>query len=965
MDEKQFFNGMSEFRIGKEVSMPVEGETEEEPGKPVQTAGLGSSLGRLLGRSSRNILSKQASKAPELPTTSIEEIEAAVNTTLPTEGSERIINEANLGQILNGMESQEDVTRLLDLSSIAESKYTKQTFEEIEASSDIVADLAPVFKNQQKGLLTAKQQFGLRTLATSTGDKAMNLAQQIAGGDHTPELLLEYRRTVAIFESLYRTAKGNARETARALNQQKMLSKVLNNKNLREMGDALQLYGNSPDGDGIIASAKVVAGRLQRKGPWSKQKGSASIEALSYLLSKDLNTYTRGAVELWKNSILSGLGTHTVNLASVAAVNLWENLAIRPVATGVGAVRRAGTRYIYGGSPAPGQPVPPGAAPAGVPGTGTPPAPEDGFRAAEMIYQQAGAMVGFRSSFRLFVDAFMSGESKFGIGNKMEETGAIREIAGGTFADISTVSFRLLRAEDDAMRGIVFTSELYALAAREGRNLGHTGKELLEYVNKTIDDPADTMYDEAMKEASRKTFTEGDLKGAVGMMAKYTKAVVGEVPALQFILPFINTPANLLQYGMDSSILAAVSPRLWKEVAQGGAKADMALAKISTGSSLTIGIWQLYEAGIISGNGPKDPAARAQLEMEGWKPNAIKAPNGKWYQIKRMEPLSTTLGFVANALDKAKYAPSDQVAKEYMAHAMLSVAETAMDSAWTAGIYDFYEAVGDVGKWDKFAANFGASFVPYSGAVKSLEQITDPTARLASDDPLVNRSVYDLTISKARSNIPFISKTIRPARYWDGTVRVPDQGGFAFAMSPIKIGTKGEGNIVNRELISNRVNLREPSPIMRFGPIEVSLLDITGGSDGLYDQYIVAIGKARAELLSKAITKGSYAKLTEGPNGERYAILQKMAMAAKRKGTIDFLKGDMLTRLEKDPDSYKRAELMFRADPIAMIKSLAKFSTKEIEKVLQLNVRKRLSVTRGTVELPDEESSGIPYLPRF
>lgn len=936
MNEREFFDGMSQFRIGKDLSAPEEEVAVDEDikEKPTQVAGIGSGLGRLLGRSPKSILSKQANKAQKLPTTTLDEVEAAVSATTPTEGADRLINEDNLGDILNTIESQEDLARLLDITGTAEEKYTRQSFGDIEADSDAMKDLAPLFKGEQKGLLTAKQQYGLRNLAATTGNRSVELAKLIAAGDHTPELLLEYRRAFAAFEALYRMAKGNARETARALNQQKMLAKTLNTKNLREMGDALQIFGHTPNGDGIISSAEIIAKRLK--------DGDSSTEAMAYVLGKKLNLYTRGLVELWKNNILSGLGTHAVNLSSVAVTNLWENLAIRPVALGIGTIRRGAT----GGT--------------------------DGVRAAELVYQQAGAWIGFRSSLGMFADAFKSGESKFGAMQKMEDTGAIRAIArelttgsqvGETFADAATISFRLLQAEDDAMRGIVFTSELYALAARDARSNGFIGEKLLNRVNEILDNPTDEMYDMAMAEAARKTFTKGDLKGAVGMMAKYTRALMGEVPALQFILPFVNTPANLLQYGMDTSILAAVSPRLWGEVAKGGASADMALAKISVGSSLTIGLWQLYEAGLISGNGPDDPAARAQLEREGWKPNAVKGPNGKWYQVKRMEPFSTTLAFVANALDKAKYAPTDKDARDFMAHAMLSVAETAMDSAWTAGIYDFYEAVGDVNKWDRFQANYAASFIPYSAAIRTAEQMYDPTTAKTSDDPLIDKSAFELTKDRIRSSTPFLSKTLRPARYWDGTVMMPDQGGFAFALSPIKTGTVGKGNIINRELIVNGVSLQEPSSVLKLGHNSFSLLDIAGGNDKLYDQYIVSVGKARVEILTKVVTKSQYMKLSEGPNGERYAILQKAAMAAKRKGTIDFLKGDLLFALQGDSDLRSRAEEIFRADPINFIKMLAK-EEERMGEILGLDVRRKREPTRKPIELPNKGTT-IPYIPRF
>lgn len=934
MDEKQIFDSVSKLAVGQssigvaeELKPPL--PEEQDPNlaapKPVQVAGIGSKLKKLLSKSAKTIHDSKASKAQAPEGLSLEQAQTLVEGFTYSKNSGRPIDEGNLGKILNNIETSEDLERLVDIAGTAEEKFTKQTFKDIEKDSDVFKDLAPVLKGKQKGLFTAKQQYGLRTLLSTAGERSVNLARKIADGDHTAETLLEYQQTFSAFESLYRMARGNARETARALNQQKMLAKTMGNKSLREMKAALEIFGGTPEGEGIINSAKIVANR--------SDKGETGIKALTYNLDKNLNLYTRGAVELWKNNILSGLGTHTTNLSSVAVANLWENFIIRPTAAGIGKVRSSITGNM------------------------------DRVTASEIIYQQAGAYVGFRSSFGMFKDAFITNTSQFGAVQKAEHTGAIQKIMGESkvgkaATNASTISFRLLQAEDDAMRGIVFTSELYALAARKGRLNGLKGRDLLEYVDKTIDDPSNEMYDSALAEAARKTFTQGDLKGAVGAMAKYTRAMTGQVPALQFIMPFVNTPANLLQYGMDTSIMAAVSPRLWKEVAEGGAKADMALAKISIGTSLTMGIWQMYEAGLISGQGPEDFSKRSQLEKEGWKANAIKGPDGKWYQVKRLEPFSTSIAFLANAFDKAKYAADEEAAKEAMAHVMLSFAETSLDSAWTAGIYDFYESMQNPKKWGQFISNFGASFVPYSAAVRTAEQMQDPVSARTSNDPRVNKGWAELTGERIKANAPFLSQSLRPSRYWDGTVKVPEQGGFAFAMSPIKEGTVGKGDLANRELIRNGVSSPEPGSVVRTGYTSFSLLDITGGEDYLYDAYIVEIGKARRELLNKVVNHRQYQKMSEGPNGERFAVLQKAMSSANKLGLKNFFDNVLLSALDKDKTLYARAEQMFLADPKSFIKSLADDMAEE---ELDLHLKQIFNPSREPVELPSDQS----YVPRF
>lgn len=954
IEEQDFIDNTSQFRIGKSSMTLAEEESKPKPedidpnfDTSVEGAqqvaglnikGLGAGIKKLMSKTSDEITGNFANKRPDSPSMSLDETSALVEKYNYANEAGQPINSENLGKIMNAVESTDDLNRLVDIAGTAEEKITKQTFEDIAADSDVAKDLAPILSGTQEGLFSAKQQYGMRKLLVTLGDESTSLAAQIANGDHTPETLLAFKRTYSSFESIYGMASDNATETARALNQQKMIAKALDSKSIRSMKSALDLNGGTGGtDDSIVAMAEVMSERMN--------KGGSVIEAMAYVKGKNLTDYRRAAVELWKNNILSGIGTHVVNLSSVAAMNMYEHVAIRPAAWAIGKIKQ-----VAGGEG------------------------KDRVYSSEFMSNAIGASVGLRSSVGMFFDTLVSGESKFGkAANKMEHTGAIDTIAGNSrmgkaWAAASTMSFRLLTAEDEAMRGIAFTSELYALATRRGRQEGHTGTALVEYVDDMLDNVPDNIYNDAMEAAQQNTFTKTSLKGVVGSMAKYSKKLVQSVPELGFIMPFVNTPANLIQYAMDNSILATVSPRMWQEVMEGGAKGDIALAKMAVGTSVSLSVWELYEQGFISGSGPQDPAMRAQMEKEGWKPNGVRVDD-TWYQIKKMEPFSTSMAFIANGLDKVKYAATEEQAKQSFALVAAYIAETGFDSSWMANLNEFMQVFsgGEVKrKGTQYVTNFGASLVPYSAAVRTIEQVDNPVGSRISNDKLANRNVGDLIIDKIKSNTRGYSDEIRPARYWDGTVKQPAQGGFSFAMSPFKEGdVAAKNDIANAELVRNGVAVKEPSSMITIAAMSFSLLDIAGGSDVLYDMYVKSVGKARREVLDKVVDSRRYGKLNEGPNGERSVILRKAASVGAKQGLVDFLKGDFTEVLEKSEQFSLSAQAYFGADPISFIKDLVKSFEDEFyaNAARQEYENKRLNTTQKlypTREPFKSQAKGVP-----
>lgn len=906
INREEFEEGITNFHLAKNTSAFVQEEAPAPDSEGVQVASVSGGISRevmnLLNKSSANLVRKRPTKSATESVT-LKQVEEQIEAMVGKESinaAESPINRGSIDQIMETAEDENDVKKLIESAATFETQNTPRTFKDIEgdfsSAQDVLDELQPVLKGKQSGLLTDRQLYGVRSLMTTSSDKTVELAEKIAAGDHTPQLLLEYQNSIATYNVLSKYAKGQATEIARALNSQKMVAKAMKIDSLRGMDDAVESSSMGGGEQSIIKSAKNVTARAKKHG---NNKAVADGTGFNWL-----HDPVRVAVEYWKNNILSGWETHAVNITSVAVANTWDNFVIRPVAAGIGSFRQGVHEAV----------------------TGAPAKNFDRVYASEILGTIAGSTAGIRGSLDIMTRTLMTGESAFGAG-KAEYGGALhkfsRDMGLGKFgeaaADVQSMSFRLLRAEDDVMRGLAFSQQLYALAFRDGSMKGLSGEALLSHANKMIDDPPAEMYDAAADFATKVTFTNTDTKGVIGQMAQHIRGMTGAIPALQFLVPFVNTPSNLLQYAVETSALAPISSKLWKEVQQGGAAKDVALAKMTTGVALTLGLWQLFEAGHVTGKGPEDFKAREMLEREGWKPYAIVSPDGNHYGIERLEPFSTSISMAVGYLNKAKYAKTEEEALKWFTHGVLAMSENTMDSIWMKGINDFYKAFDSENQLKSWASNMASGMVPYSATLKSVKRVMDPVERKVSKDEFVNDMDYQLS-QRIKANTPYLSEYVRPARYWDGEVIEPGSKGFAYAVNPVKMGNFAKSDVANRELLKNGVFPKDPSPIFNMGPTKFSLLELDETGQ-LYDTYIKHVGLGRRLMVEKIIDKGGYGSLSEGPNGYKWRLLTKGIDGGKAIGTKSFLQW-LEKEVDQNPKLAGTITKQFGADPKLFIKSL-------------------------------------------
>jgi hypothetical protein len=143
-----------------------------------------------------------------------------------------------------------------------------------------------------------------------------------------------------------------------------------------------------------------------------------------------------------------------------------------------------------------------------------------------------------------------------------------------------------------------------------------------------FDPPADVAA-VAREAAQRAVFKEPG-----GKIVQTLIAAKRDHPWLDFVIPFVKTPANILRQGIEASPLAPLSRQFRDAVSAGGRAQSEAMGRATSGTVALATLAYWASQGRLSGNGPSAPSQRAALMEAGWRPNAVKVGD-QWVDCQR------------------------------------------------------------------------------------------------------------------------------------------------------------------------------------------------------------------------------------------------------------------------------------------------------------------------------------------
>jgi hypothetical protein len=417
------------------------------------------------------------------------------------------------------------------------------------------------------------------------------------------------------------------------------------------------------------------------------------------------STFGDKVLEYWINSLLSAPPTWIVNTVGTGANVLWTQTVEKLAAATINSVARQ-----------PGAPT---------------------FKEVRAAWRTLSpGMV--RAAWGAAKLAWQTETPQLGTGDKLE----LPKVAiGGKTGRVIRTPGRILRLSDEFMKRVAFEMDMAGLAYREaarvGKEKGLTADQVQALAARYAAEPTVDMRRAAIGEARRQTFT-APANAAVQAINRLKAAKGVRWPAT-FLLPFANTPVQVLGRGLRMTPLGAV--RLAYKGLSGQYKGDggAAVKDVAETVAGTALAWlALALAGGRDDEGRRRiTGSRVPTSESGekgmrqlYEPPMSMRIGGQRYSYNRFDPFAAqlaTLIDLGDAVGSAKEGQVGQAAQRVMDNAKGMV----RDRTFVQGLSDFLKAMetGESGT-DKvlgWAGNFAASWVP--NIVRSTVRAFDPKVR--------------------------------------------------------------------------------------------------------------------------------------------------------------------------------------------------------------------------------------------
>lgn len=589
--------------------------------------------------------------------------------------------------------------------TIDEATRGKITQVETKKMADDLGMSVEELLSRRKGQgFNAEEAVAARRLWAASGEKLVELAKKASGAEASPMDHFAFRKMMATHAAIQAEVIGARTETARALASWAIPVKGGNVEKARLVDQILESTGGIKNSAEMAKRLSILA------------ESGANPADIGRFAFKGYGAATSDAIkELWVNGLLSAPKTHIVNCTSntiTAFQAIYERQAAGLINSAVG-----------GGA--------------------------DGVHIGEALSMAHGLISSFKDSWRLAAKYLRTGESEYRFGKvdvqtpnaiSAEAFNMAKDTGAGRFVDfigkVVGTPMHLLGAEDEFFRSIAYRMELHAQSLRTAAQEGHRGAELGKRMAELVNNPTEALRINSADAALYQTFT--------GQMGDFGKAVMNlrnidhPLNPAVFVVPFIRTPVNIARYAFERTPFAPLVSQWRADIAAGGARADLALARMSTGTAIMLTAMDLADSGVITGSGPsgEDSATRESLSRQGWKPYSVNV-GGRWWSYDKADPFGMTMGFAASIAETVKKGELDENDvdewQEVTAMAIAAVSQVAISKTYLEGFSKFIEVMSDPKRHsERYVDDLFASFLPATSLNASVKNMIDPVQREAN-----------------------------------------------------------------------------------------------------------------------------------------------------------------------------------------------------------------------------------------
>jgi len=278
-----------------------------------------------------------------------------------------------------------------------------------------------------------------------------------------------------------------------------------------------------------------------------------------------------------------------------------------------------------------------------------------------------------------------------------------------------------------------------------------------------------------------------------------------------------------------------------------------ALGQQTVGLGLLMFNYDLYQQGIITGNGPNDPTERKILMQTGWQPYSVKIGD-TYYSISRLDPYGMFTGMVADFFDLLESEPDiPEDEQNNMFTALLYTTMSQIEKMpMLQGASDLAQAVGNPKREGmKWVKNTSSNFlVPFSSFQNALAKYNDPIVRETRSywDAHAARTVYGDLTRKAPPKYSAIGEPY--TRMTEAAAKRQKEKGFVLKtfdlINPIRTSQVAD-DIVWQGLASLEHSFRPP----HASYLGVDLTEFDGPEGYPFNAYtymMEEVGKAKLDI---------------------------------------------------------------------------------------------------------------------
>ncbi len=764
----------------------------------------------------------------------------------------------NLARIDVPEDVQEVITKAAELfrGNIEEARRGK-VLNEVTAdlASDLDMTVDDLLSRRKGQAFNAEEALAARQILASSADQLTMLAKKAATADASATDVVAFRRALSVHGSIQAQVSGMTAEAGRALQSFKIIAKGSSDRD-RQIRELLE--GNGGDLFNRDMAQKLAD--IAQENPAALNKSAREMTQASGWDQM---------YEVWVNGLLSGPQTHAVNILSNSIVAAWQ-VPERWLAHHIGS--------LIG---------------------------DAGVQSGEASAQAFGLVHGFKDGVKLAAKALRTGEGSDLIG-KLEQSHrsfsadnfagtragrAVNMITAGSLdsggiaargvdllGEVARVPSRFLTAEDELFKAVGYRMELRAQAFRTAKAEGLEGKEMAERIAQIVADPPEHIHMSSVDAARYQTFTK-----PLGEAGQAAQKWVRTVPGLRLVAPFIRTPTNILKYVGERTPLAPLSREVRADISAGGARRDLALAKIGMGTMIMATSADMASGGFITGGGPSEGQMKAHLRNTGWQPYSIKIGE-KYYSYNRLDPLGMTIGLAADTAEIMGQLygeeDGDGGVDELGMAAVMAIAKNTTSKTWLMGVSELIEAIEDPDRnMTRFLQRFSGSLIP-TGVAQTNRAFNDNTLRDTK-----GLDIWQSLLNQMQSRIPGYSEDLPPRTNVWGDPIVMSGGLGPDIISPFYTST-GKYAPVDEELMRLQVPIR--MPMRQLDGVKLTATE--------YHRYVElsgnklkdpSTGLGLKETLTGLVNgthpqAAIYNAQTDGPDGGKALMMQKYVSAFRK-----------------------------------------------------------------------------------